>query len=583
MRSPGRGAVGASAGVLALGSLVLAATLARPPGDGPSPASVPGRAAADTADPFPHGEHAGLFALCTGCHGGIGRGDSARFYPEPGSCANCHDGEQQDRVQWSGPAPRTGNLTFDHAHHAEELEREGEAAASCESCHAPSGEDRMAVTTRAVPDRCLSCHEHEADDHYADASCSTCHVPLAETGFGRGRIAGLPEPADHGREAFLAEVHGESAERPTATCRTCHARERCTSCHVEGQEREAVAAIPAAPADMDLPPMAARYPVPETHRSGDWLELHAARARPGQCSTCHTRQSCASCHRGAPSPEVARLPDRRRTTAPGVEIERRAPVSHRRRDFPTEHGDLAGADPTSCASCHSESTCADCHAGPAASLDGRRVEDGTPPRRALPAVAAPAGKSGAGYGPGPGGWIARGRTAGADTVDDDTTSVDTTFADTTAGEAAGARTGSGWPGPPIRSEAGGFHPENFMERHSAAAYGNRMECSSCHDTGAFCRECHARAGMGSAGRIESGFHDAQPIWLLRHGQAARQSLESCASCHRQRDCIQCHSTTGAFSVSPHGPDFDARRYADRNRQVCLACHLSDPLGGGPGQ
>lgn len=119
-----------------------------------------------------------------------------------------------------------------------------------------------------------------------------------------------------------------------------------------------------------------------------------------------------------------------------------------------------------------------------------------------------------------------------------------------------------------------------MAGHATEAYGNRMECSTCHSTGAFCRECHQQAGMGGSGRIESGFHDAQPLWLLRHGQAARQSLEGCASCHRQRDCIQCHSTTGAFSVNPHGPDFDARRYAERNRQVCFACHLSDPLGGG---
>ncbi len=540
MNARNRRSVRFPAGALALGVITLGASVAYAGGDAASAAGTagatvdsaatrsaagdvgPAPAAADTSEGFAHEEHAGLFALCTGCHGGIGRGDTASFYPEPESCANCHDGEQEERVEWSEPERPPSGLVFDHREHAAELEEEGEEAASCESCHTPVGETRMAVAGRAVPNRCLSCHEHEASDHYVDASCATCHRPLAETGFGRARIASLPEPDDHHREGFLAELHGESAEGGVATCQTCHTRERCTSCHVEGSEREAVASMPAAPPAMELPPFEASYPTPETHESEEWLDAHGERARPGECSTCHTRQSCTTCHRDVPtSSAVARLPDAERTDAPGVEVHRRAPPSHRSPDFPTSHGDRAAADPGSCTSCHTETTCTDCHAG---------------------------GASGDGDGAG-------------------TTSA----ADSTA---------TPWPASASRSEPGGFHPGNFMARHASAAYGNRMECSTCHSTGAFCRECHQQTGMGSSGRIGPGFHDAQPLWLLRHGQAARQSLDSCASCHRQRDCIQCHSTTGAFSVSPHGPEFDARQYADRNRQVCLACHLSDPLGGG---
>ena len=582
MKTRSRRSVRLSAGALAVGVVALAASVAytgsdaasaaSPPADATdarstAPGGGPAAAGADTAEGFPHEEHAGLFALCTGCHGGIGRGDTASFYPDPASCANCHDGEQEERVEWSGPERRPGNLIYDHADHAAELESEGEEAASCESCHTPSGATRMAVTGRAVPDRCLSCHEHEAADHYVDASCATCHRPLAETGFDRGRIAALPEPDDHDRGGFLVEAHGESAERSVATCQTCHTQERCTSCHVEGAEREAVASMPVAPGGMELPDLAARYPTPETHESEGWLDVHGERARPGECSTCHTRQSCTTCHRDAPSSVVARLPDARGTVAPGVEVERRAPASHRATGFPTEHGDVAAADPGSCTSCHTEASCTDCHAGGVADAGDAAS------RRDLPAVASPAATSGAGGGP-----SAETRTAGPRTAVTDTTHADTTTADTSSSADAER---SPWPGPAgTRSEPGGFHPENFMARHAAAAYGNRMECSTCHSTGAFCRECHQQTGMGSSGRIGPGFHDAQPLWLLRHGQAARQSLESCASCHRQRDCIQCHSTTGAFSVSPHGPEFDAQRYADRNRQVCLACHLSDPLGGG---
>ena len=35
-----------------------------------------------------------------------------------------------------------------------------------------------------------------------------------------------------------------------------------------------------------------------------------------------------------------------------------------------------------------------------------------------------------------------------------------------------------------------FHPPNFMARHASQAYGRQLECSNCHDTAAFCRECH---------------------------------------------------------------------------------------------
>jgi hypothetical protein len=43
--------------------------------------------------------------------------------------------------------------------------------------------------------------------------------------------------------------------------------------------------------------------------------------------------------------------------------------------------------------------------------------------------------------------------------------------------------------------------------------------------------------------------------------------------------MQCHSVLGAFKVSPHGRDFDARRAQKRNAAICLACHVTDPLKG----
>ncbi len=127
-----------------------------------------------------------------------------------------------------------------------------------------------------------------------------------------------------------------------------------------------------------------------------------------------------------------------------------------------------------------------------------------------------------------------------------------------------------------------FHPDNFVARHASASFGGASECASCHDSERFCRNCHVQAGLGSVGRLGTGYHDAEPVWLLRHGQAARQGLESCASCHRQTECLQCHSQTGAFRISPHAPGFDARRAWERNPVICTACHLRSPFGNGEG-
>lgn len=449
---------------------------------------------ADQEQAFEHREHAGLFPLCTGCHEGIATGESALAYPSPELCANCHDGEELETVDWTGPHEEIDNLRFDHVVHGGALEGEDEALA-CTDCHTETGAPRMAVRG-AEPARCLSCHEHEAESHYVDAACSTCHLPLAQTRFGRARIETLPQPEGHDdSDAFLLEVHGRQAAAGTESCATCHTRETCTSCHVDAGGREAIVALPEAPEGMRLPDYAARYPVPASHESESWIEAHGRSVGEAECSTCHTRQSCTSCHVAAETPALASLPDAGEAQAPGADIGRSAPRSHRSPFFELQHGTLAASEGAeSCTTCHAPAQCTSCH-------DGEAVAEG------------------------------------------------------------------------------GYHPANFLSRHATQAYGRSMECSSCHSTEAFCRDCHQQLGMETQGRLGPAFHDGQRLWFLRHGQAARQSLESCASCHQQRDCLQCHSTIGAFRINPHGPGFDPERAADRNREVCFACHRQDPLTG----
>jgi hypothetical protein len=121
-----------------------------------------------------------------------------------------------------------------------------------------------------------------------------------------------------------------------------------------------------------------------------------------------------------------------------------------------------------------------------------------------------------------------------------------------------------------------FHAVNFIQRHAVESYGRQQDCATCHNPEVFCRGCHETQGLQSTGRQGNAFHTAQPLWLLQHGRAARQELESCTTCHTQRDCLRCHSTLGR-GVNPHGPGFDAERMAERNPRMCSICHVGDPL------
>ena len=439
---------------------------------------------------FPHRRHEGLFPLCTGCHQPEAAERAARF-PQPDLCARCHDGTQQRRVQWTLTPPPPDNLSFDHGEHFAATANE-DTPVECRTCHVREPEPSMRVV-RAEGALCVQCHAHQAQDHTLDADCATCHVPLAETALPTERIAALPRPADHERPGFILEAHGARAGSGTAACSVCHTRERCTSCHVNAASVAAIGEVPAAPARLQLPGFEAHYPEPASHDVAWFERTHGDVASAGECAACHTRESCTTCHVGLPNALLAALPARADGAAPGVTLERVAPITHAAPGFAADHGPLAAADGAACSQCHTANACADCHDAPARPV---------------------------------------------------------------------------------------YHPADFALRHSTAAYGGRLECSNCHDVRVFCQECHQKSGFQAVGRLGPGFHTAEPLWLLRHGGAARRGLESCTTCHTQRNCLQCHSTLGAFQVSPHGRDFDARRAQERNAAICRACHVGDPLRAG---
>lgn len=460
------------------------------------------RGSAQSNDRFDHWQHRTLFPQCSSCHAGVTK-EAAAVWPAAADCAQCHDGTVEAEVDWSPPKgpPRT-NLRFTHKMHAEAVQgaTRRDSALTCESCHTLKGE-RMQVRL-AIVQSCLDCHEVRTAHLAApDTSCATCHVPLARAvRLTRDDVAEFPVPPSHKRPGFSLDLHGKLARgsgkrgEVSQACATCHAREFCSDCHVNAPE---VPTIQALASDIRSTAHEAELKEPPSHRDPDFVFRHGSDARkaPMACATCHTQESCLTCHIGRPA-SVRALPAAGPGRGKGADVRRARPVSHGQ-DFSEVHGPVADSRPQTCEGCHVRPQCLDCHRPNAA--------DATP----------------------------------------------------------------------------GYHPAGFLGRHPASAYSRETNCSDCHNSAQFCADCHVNAGLSARGELNAGYHDARRSFLLGHGQAARQNLESCVACHAERDCLTCHSALGGRRFNPHGPGFDAAALRRKNSQMCTACHGAAIPSDGP--
>jgi predicted CXXCH cytochrome family protein len=464
---------------------------------------------------FPHRRHDRLFPLCESCHAGIMAGDTASAMPDESVCRECHNGTDRRAVTWRGPQRGAGLLRFTHPSHAAEVNASGRA---CATCHATAGSTRRMDVGRARPETCQGCHTHQATAHLAeDNRCAVCHVPLtAATRLSAQRVAALPRPASHERDGFTL-AHEPASQLASASCSVCHARESCARCHVNASSQPLIAALgrDARVASL-VAGLAPIYPVPPDHGSDAFETAHgvAARANVARCATCHARPSCTTCHVGSGAGEVlARIPLAQPGDAAGVRLTL-APRSLPLRPppgLPIAQGDINPSTAPHVVQVHAGGF-RTAHGAQAAA--GRLTCEGCHEQRFC--------------------------------------------SDCHAGENRRV-----------------FHPANFAQRHAADSYGRETECASCHNAELFCRSCHAQSGLTTRGRLDVAFHNAQPLWLLQHGRAARQGLQGCTTCHVQRDCLTCHSTIG-WGVNPHGPGFQADRLASRNATQCLMCHIRIP-------
>ena len=137
------------------------------------------------------------------------------------------------------------------------------------------------------------------------------------------------------------------------------------------------------------------------------------------------------------------------------------------------------------------------------------------------------------------------------------------------------------------------HPNDFITLHPIQARQEAQRCESCHRYQSFCVACHERTGVGlSADKTlkptNVRVHPPYQVWVeligpQHHGIAANRDLKSCVACHRENDCLSCHSDANTFGsrrqVNPHPPGFkeSCRRMAGKNDRACLVCHQENRL------
>ena len=301
-------------------------------------AAVVGACADRAAPRFPHALHlAGLECgtpgkpaclSCASCHA-VSERDRAHKLPQSELCAGCHhdDAHQVLSVLETRPERVAGKIRFDHDQHLALRKIRGQ----CVPCHA--GVVREGSATLPSMSQCFSCHEHEAE--WQKGVCAPCHAQADLRGT-------LPQSFLRHDQSF-SRRHGELARQDKRLCQACHSQSQCDDCHDVTQDLTIERRRPE------------RIDKNFVHR-GDFITRHAieAESQPARCLSCHTVETCDSCHvaRGVSANRILG----RNPHPPGWVGT--APGDHSR------HGREARRDILSCAGCHEQgpsTNCIRCH------------------------------------------------------------------------------------------------------------------------------------------------------------------------------------------------------------------------------
>lgn len=128
------------------------------------------------------------------------------------------------------------------------------------------------------------------------------------------------------------------------------------------------------------------------------------------------------------------------------------------------------------------------------------------------------------------------------------------------------------------------HQGDFVKRHGIAARAEGASCATCHEQNS-CLDCHARTAMAAPNVVMPDRPDRSFIhrndFTSRHAIEARSDPASCKRCHATSSCEQCHTAQNVSPASanprnPHPPGFAMRGagvafHGDLARQNVASC------------
>ncbi len=288
---------------------------------------------------FPHQKHLTGIACgapgkpacmnCVSCHS-VAENDTNHRMPDAAVCDRCHkDAHETRAVLAVAPVRVSGEITIDHDQHLALPEIRGQ----CVPCHAG------VVDAKRPPlppmSQCFGCHEHQ--EQWERGECTPCHDPVALRQT-------MPVSFLKHDTAFLRHHGDVLAQRQQAVlCQSCHTQSQCQQCHDVTQAMTVEARRPEA------------LESGQVHR-GDFVTRHAieARSEPARCLSCHTVETCDSCHvaRGV-SANVANPQNPHPIGWVGPDT-----------SSPSFHGTVARRSVVACAGCHEAgpaTNCIRCH------------------------------------------------------------------------------------------------------------------------------------------------------------------------------------------------------------------------------
>jgi hypothetical protein len=109
----------------------------------------------------------------------------------------------------------------------------------------------------------------------------------------------------------------------------------------------------------------------------------------------------------------------------------------------------------------------------------------------------------------------------------------------------------------VKPVASYTHAGNFVREHARPARSAPETCATCHDQ-TFCTDCHAgtvgvRIETKQPERVERDFIHRNDF-ISRHAIEARADSTSCARCHGRSFCENCHTAQGLTQRAPNARD-----------------------------